>query len=58
MSEQARKFDLNMEEVLEAWGVTDATREVIANALDEQALTDTEDVEIYEDDKEIWHIRD
>lgn len=58
MSEQARKFDLNMEEVLEAWGVADATREVIANALDEQALTDTSEVEIYEDDKGRWHIRD
>jgi len=58
MSEQARKFDLNMEEVLEAWGVADATREVIANALDEQALTDTEEVEIYEDDEGRWHIRD
>lgn len=58
MSEQARKFDLNMEEVLEAWGVADATREVIANALDEQALTNTEEVEIYEDDEGRWHIRD
>jgi hypothetical protein len=47
-----------MEEVLEAWGVADATREVIANALDEQALTDTEEVEIYEDDEGRWHIRD
>ena len=58
MSEQVRKFDLNMEEVLEAWGVADAAREVIANALDEQALTDTEEVEIYEDDEGRWHIRD
>lgn len=58
MSEQARKFDLNMEEVLEAWGVADAAREVIANALDEQALTNTEEVEIYEDDEGRWHIRD
>ncbi len=58
MAEQARKFDLNMEEVLEAWGVADATREVIANALDEQALTDTTEVEIYEDDEGRWHIRD
>jgi len=58
MSEQARKFDLNMEEVLEAWGVADATREVIANALDEQALTETSEVEIYEDDQGRWHIRD
>jgi hypothetical protein len=58
MSEQARKFDLNMEEVLEAWGVSDATREIIANALDEQALTETEEVDIYEDGQGRWHIRD
>lgn len=58
MSTQARKFDLNMEEVLEAWGVADATREVIANALDEQALTDTAEVEIHEDEEGRWHIRD
>lgn len=54
----ARKFDLNMEEVLEAWGVADATREVIANALDEQALTETDEVEIYEDNEGKWHIRE
>lgn len=35
------KFDLNMEEVLEAWGPADAVRELLANALDEQALTGT-----------------
>lgn len=59
MSEQMpRKFDLNMEEVLEAWGVADATREVIANALDEQALTETDEVKIYEDEDGRWHIRD
>lgn len=58
MSKQARKFDLNMGEVLEAWGVADAAREVIANALDEQTLTDTSEVEIYEDDDGRWHIRD
>jgi len=34
-----------------------AIREVIANALDEQMLTGTGDVEIYEDDG-AWHIRD
>lgn len=59
MSEnEPRKFDLNMEEVLEAWGVEDATREVIANALDEQILSDTADVEIFEDDRGRWHVRD
>lgn len=53
-----RKFDLNMEDVLEAWDVTDAAREVIANALDEQVLTETADVDIYEDEDGRWHIRD
>jgi hypothetical protein len=33
------EFDLNIERVLENWTVAHALREVIANALDEQALT-------------------
>lgn len=52
-----RKFDLNVEEVLEHWQVADAIREVIANALDEQALTDTKEPEIQKEDG-AWHIRD
>ena len=47
-----------MEEVLEPWCVADATRMVIANALDEQALIDTSEGEIHEDDEGRWHIRD
>ncbi len=35
-----REFDLNIERVLENWTVAHALREVIANALDEQALTE------------------
>lgn len=58
MSQPTGKFDLNMEEVLEAWEVSDAIREIIANALDEQALTDTDDIEIIEDESGSWHIRD
>ncbi len=42
------KFDLNIERVLEDWEVHHAIREVIANALDEQALTGTAEVEIRE----------
>ena len=34
-------FDLNVEKVLEHWSVAFAIRELIANALDEQALTGT-----------------
>jgi hypothetical protein len=46
-----------MEEVLEAWGPADAAREIIANALDEAALTDTDAPDIYSEDG-AWHIRD
>jgi hypothetical protein len=34
-------FDLNIEKVLEHWTIPFAIRELIANALDEQALTGT-----------------
>src|SRR5712672_1094660 len=53
----ANRFDLNIEKVLEDWGIHHALREVIANALDEQALTKTKEVDIF-NDKEGWHIRD
>jgi hypothetical protein len=51
-------FDLNIEQVLEHWGVEHAIREIIANALDEQILTKTKDIEIFKDEKNRWHIRD
>lgn len=41
-----RRFDLNVETVLDDWEVHHAIREVIANALDEQILTGTPDIEI------------
>lgn len=44
--EKIRKFDLNIEEVLENWEVYHALREIIANALDEQILTKTKDIKI------------
>jgi hypothetical protein len=53
-----KKFDLNIERVLEDWGVDNALREIIANALDERALTKTKDVEIAKDRQGRWHIRD
>lgn len=53
-----KKFDLNVEKVLEDWEVHHAIREVIANALDEQLLTQTNEIEIYKDNKDRWHIRD
>jgi DNA gyrase/topoisomerase IV subunit B len=42
----ARLFDLNIEKVLEDWEVYHAVREVLANALDEQLLTATKEIEI------------
>ena len=53
-----RRFDLNIEKILEGWETCHAVREIIANALDEQVLTGTKDVEISEDGKGVWHIRD
>ena len=53
-----REFDLNIERVLENWTVAHALREVIANALDEQALTGTREPQIFRDAEGRWHIRD
>lgn len=53
-----KQFDLNIERVLEHWSVAHAVREVIANALDEQALTRTREPEITRDLEGTWHIRD
>lgn len=54
----ARKFDLNIEKILEDWEVFHAIREVVANAIDEKLLTNTKEIEIFEDKKRQWHIRD
>ena len=51
-------FDLNIEKVLEHWSVPFAIRELIANALDEQALTGTADPVIVNDGAGCWHIAD
>lgn len=53
-----RPFDLNIEEVLDNWEVRHAIREVIANALDEQLLTSSKEIEITKDQSQKWHIRD
>ena len=42
--ESMREFDLNIEKILESWEVYHAVREIIANALDEQILTNTKDI--------------
>ncbi|SVE44702.1 uncharacterized protein METZ01_LOCUS497556, partial [marine metagenome] len=48
---------MNIEDVLENWEPYHAIREVIANALDEQLISDTADIEISEGE-DGWHIRD
>ena len=48
-SAQPRVFDLNIDKFLEHWGPAEGVREILANALDEQALTDTRDVEVTRD---------
>ena len=53
-----REFDLNIERVLENWTLPHAIRELIANALDEAALTGTAEPEIARDHDGRWHIRD
>jgi hypothetical protein len=51
-------FDLNIEKVLEHWTVPFAIRELIANALDEEALTGTAEPAIFKDADGIWHVAD
>ena len=51
-------FDLNIEEVLEDWEIQHALREVIANALDEQVLSHSGEIQITKDRLGDWHIRD
>lgn len=52
-----KQFDLNIEKILENWESFHAVREIIANALDEQLLTDTRDVEIKKQGTN-WIIKD
>ena len=53
-----KKFDLNIEKILEDWEVFHGIREVVANALDEELITKTETVEIFKDNENNWHVRD
>lgn len=52
-----KKFDLNIEKILENWEPFHAVRELIANALDEQILTKTDNIEIRKENGN-WLIRD
>jgi hypothetical protein len=53
-----KKFDLNIDRMLENWDGFHAIREIIANALDEQVLTGTDEIVISRDDNGQWRIRD
>ena len=53
-----RKFDLNIEKILDNWEIYHAVREIIANALDEKTLTNTQNIEIFKDSYGKWHIKD
>lgn len=57
MDQSVGYFDLNIEEVLEHWPTSFAIRELIANALDEQAITGTAEPVISQDG-DAWLIRD
>jgi hypothetical protein len=52
-----KSFDLNIEKVLEDWDVSDALREIIANAIDEELLTQASRVRIFKK-PDGWHVRD
>jgi len=53
----AREFDLSIERVLENKTLAHAIRELIANTLDEAALTGTAEPEITQDADGSWHVR-
>lgn len=52
-----KEFDLNIGNILEDWDIYHAIREIISNALDEQFLTNTSEIEIIKTGN-IWCIRD
>ncbi|WP_342252178.1 ATP-binding protein [Spiroplasma endosymbiont of Amphibalanus improvisus] len=58
--ENKKLFDLNIEKILENWETFHAIREIIANALDEQLLSKTKEIQIYKSKNEpsTWYIRD
>lgn len=54
-----KKFDLNIEKILENWDTKHAVREIIANALDEQKLTNSSEIKIIKDIvSNSWIIKD
>jgi len=54
-----KKFDLNIEKILENWDTKHAVREIIANALDEQKLTNSKEISIFKESTSgTWIIKD
>ena len=53
-----KKFDLNIDKILPNWEIKHAIREIIPNALDEQTLTNSQEIHIFKDNSGFWHIRD
>lgn len=58
MKPEIRKINLRIERSIENWEIYHALREIIANALDEQYITNSKDITIFKDEKNNWHIRD
>ena len=57
MRDMSNFLDLNMDDILESWSVSQAVRELLANALDEQVLTSTPEI-IIEKQGGSWIIQD
>jgi len=53
-----KKFDLNIDRMLENWDGFHAIREIIANGLDEQILSGTKEIAITRIGEDQWSIRD
>jgi hypothetical protein len=53
-----KHFDLNIDKILENWNLSHAVRELIANAIDESVITNTEHPEVIKDEDGWWRIRD
>ena len=49
-----KKFDLNIDQMLENWDACHAIREIIANALDEWVLTGSQGISILRDSQGQW----
>lgn len=55
---KGKPFDLNIEKILEDWEIYHGIREIIANAIDEETLTNCKPLEIFKDTASSWHVRD